>query len=208
MNSPPNILLMCGKFSTFTPKFTYISFKLMENFKDLVQKRRSVRKFTEQEIKAEDLQTILRAALMSPTSKGTRAWHFVVVDDPALLEKISLCRPMGSQFIAGAKVAVVVLGDREVTDAWCEDASLAAVTMQYQAADLGLGSCWCQIRNRFMENGEPSDNVLRFLLRYPENLTAECVIGLGYPAIERKPQDEDKLKWENVHIGPFPEEDA
>ena len=208
MNSPPNILLMCGKFSTFTPKFTYISFKLMENFKDLVQKRRSVRKFTEQEIKAEDLQTILRAALMSPTSKGTRAWHFVVVDDPALLEKISLCRPMGSQFIAGAKVAVVVLGDREVTDAWCEDASLAAVTMQYQAADLGLGSCWCQIRNRFMENGEPSDNVLRFLLRYPENLTAECVIGLGYSAIERKPQDEDKLKWENVHIGPFPEEEA
>ncbi len=207
MNSPPNILLMCGKFSTFTPKFTYISFKLMENFKDLVQKRRSVRKFTEQEIKAEDLQTILRAALMSPTSKGTRAWHFVVVDDPALLEKISLCRPMGSQFIAGAKVAVVVLGDREVTDAWCEDASLAAVTMQYQAADLGLGSCWCQIRNRFMENGEPSDNVLRFLLRYPENLTAECVIGLGYPAIERKPQDEDKLKWENVHVGPFPEEE-
>ena len=208
MNSPPNILLMCGKFSTFTPKFTYISFKLMENFKDLVQKRRSVRKFTEQEIKAEDLQTILRAALMSPTSKGTRAWHFVVVDDPALLEKISLCRPMGSQFIAGAKVAVVVLGDREVTDAWCEDASLAAVTMQYQAADLGLGSCWCQIRNRFMENGEPSDNVLRFLLRYPENLTAECVIGLGYSAIERKPQDEDKLKWENVHIGPFPEEEV
>lgn len=178
----------------------------MESFRELVQKRRSVRKFTDEDIKAEDLQTILRAALMSPTSKGTRAWHFVVVDDKALLEKISLCRPMGSQFIAGAKVAIVVLGDREVTDAWCEDASLAAVTMQYQAADLGLGSCWCQIRNRFMENGESSDNVLRFLLRYPENLTAECVIGIGYPAIERKPQDEDNLKWENVHVGPFPEE--
>lgn len=95
----------------------------MENFKDLVQKRRSIRKFTDEEIKAEDLQTILRAALMSPTSKGTRAWHFVVVDDKSLLEKISLCRLMGSQFIAGAKVAIVVLGDREVTDAWCEDAS-------------------------------------------------------------------------------------
>ena len=52
----------------------------MENFRDLVQKRRSVRKFTDEDIKAEDLQTILRAALMSPTSKGTRAWHFVVVD--------------------------------------------------------------------------------------------------------------------------------
>ena len=177
----------------------------MENFKDLVQRRRSVRKFTEEEIKAEDLQTILRAALMSPTGKSVRGWHFVVVDDKALLEKMSLCRSMGSQFLAGAAVAIVVLGDREASDVWCEDASLAALTMQYQAADLGLGSCWCQIRNRFMENGEPSDNILRFLLRYPEHLTAECIIGIGHPAIERKPQDESSLKWENVHEGPFPE---
>ncbi|MBQ0022165.1 MAG: nitroreductase family protein [Prevotellaceae bacterium] len=179
----------------------------MENFKELVQKRRSVRKFTDQDIAAEDLQTILRAALMSPTSKGTRAWHFIVVDDKEMLEKISLCRPMGSQFVAGAKVAIVVLGDREATDVWCEDASLAAVTMQYQATDLGLGSCWCQVRNRYMENGEPSDNILRYLLGYPEDLSAECVIGIGYPAIERKPQDEDNLKWENVHIGTFAEEE-
>lgn len=178
----------------------------MDNFKDLVQRRRSVRKFTEQSIKADYLQTILRAALMSPTGKSVRGWHFVVVDDKDLLEKISLCRSMGSQFLAGAAVAIVVLGDRDASDVWCEDASLAALSMQYQAADLGLGSCWCQIRNRFMDNGEPSDNVLRFLLRYPENLTAECVIGFGYPAIERKPQDENNLKWENVHIGPFVEE--
>ena len=177
----------------------------MENFKDLVQRRRSVRKFTEEEIKAEDLQTILRAALMSPTGKSVRGWHFVVVDDKALLEKMSLCRSMGSQFLAGAAVAIVVLGDREASDVWCEDASLAALTMQYQAADLRLGSCWCQIRNRFMENGEPSDHILRFLLRYPEPLTAECIIGIGHPAIERKPQDESSLKWENVHVGPFPE---
>ena len=176
----------------------------MENFKDLVQRRRSVRKFTDEEIKGEDLQTILRAALMSPTGKSVRGWHFIVIDDKSLLEKISLCRSMGSQFLAGAAVAIVVLGDREASDVWCEDASLAALTMQYQAADLGLGSCWCQIRNRFMANGESSDNVLRFLLRYPENLTAECVIGIGHPAVERKPQDEDHLKWENVHVGPFP----
>ena len=111
-------------------------------FKELVQKRRSIRKFEDKEISAEDLQTILRSALMAPTSKGTWAWHFIVVDDKDMLDKISKCREMGSQFIAGAAVAVVVLDDREVTDAWCEDASIAAVTMQYQAADLGLGSCF------------------------------------------------------------------
>lgn len=175
----------------------------MTDFKTLVQTRRSVRKFTDQEINPEDLQLILRAALMSPTGKSVRGWHFIVVDDKDMLEKMSLCRPMGSQFLAEAKVAVVVLGDANATDVWVEDASLAALSMQYQATDLGLGSCWCQIRNRFMNETESSDNILRFLLHYPEHLVAECVIGIGYPAIERKPQNEDNLKWENVHIATF-----
>ena len=170
------------------------------DFKDLVQKRRSIRKFTDKEISSEELQLILRAALMSPTSKGTRAWHFIVVDDKDMLEKMSNVREMGSQFVAGVAVAIVVLGDRDVTDAWVEDAALAAVTMQYQAAELGLGSCWCHIRNRFSAVQEPADNLLRFLLKYPENLTAECIIGIGHPAIERKLQDEDGLKWENVSV--------
>ncbi len=170
------------------------------DFKDLVQKRRSIRKFTDEEISSEELQLILRAALMSPTSKGTRAWHFIVVDDKDMLEKMSNVREMGSQFVAGVAVAIVVLGDRDVTDAWVEDAALAAVTMQYQAAELGLGSCWCHIRNRFSAVQEPADNLLRFLLKYPENLTAECIIGIGHPAIERKLQDEDGLKWENVSV--------
>jgi len=175
----------------------------MADFKTLVQTRRSVRKFTDQPIDADDLKTILRAGLMAPTGKSVRGWHFIVVDDKDILEKMSMCREMGSQFLAGAAAAIVVLGDHELTDVWTEDASIAAVTMQYQIADLGLGSCWCQIRNRYMNDSESSDNILRFLLHYPQNLIAECVIGLGYPAMERKPQNEDSLKWENVHVGEF-----
>ena len=53
----------------------------MTSFKDLAQQRRSHRKFTNEEIDPEDLKLILRAALMSPTSKSQRAWQFVVVDD-------------------------------------------------------------------------------------------------------------------------------
>ena len=44
----------------------------MTNFKDLAQLRRSHRKFTDEEIDAEDVRLIMRAALMSPTSKGQR----------------------------------------------------------------------------------------------------------------------------------------
>ena len=53
----------------------------MTEFKDLVRLRRSHRKFTDEEISPEDVQLIMRAALMSPTSKSQRAWQFVVVDD-------------------------------------------------------------------------------------------------------------------------------
>ena len=49
----------------------------MTDFKSLAQMRRSHRKFTSEEIDPEALKLILRAALMSPTSKSQRAWHFV-----------------------------------------------------------------------------------------------------------------------------------
>ena len=62
----------------------------MTAFKDLAQQRRSHRKFTDEEIDAEDLKLILRAALMSPTSKSQRAWQFVVVDDKLDIEKPSV----------------------------------------------------------------------------------------------------------------------
>lgn len=170
------------------------------DFKDLVQRRRSIRRFTDQPLTPEEVQVILRAALMSPTSKSTRAWHFHVVDDRDMLEKISLCKSAGAEFVKDAPLAVVVCMDTDQTDVWVEDASIAAVTMQYQAADLGLGSCWAQVRLRGQEDGTPACDILRFLLGYPEEQQAVCIIAFGHPAIERKPQDEEKLKWENVHI--------
>ena len=61
----------------------------MKSFKDLVQLRRSHRKFTDQPLTADEVKTILRAALMSPTSKNRRAWHFVVVEDKTDLQKLA-----------------------------------------------------------------------------------------------------------------------
>lgn len=121
---------------------------IMTAFKDLVQKRRSHRKFTDEEIDADDLKLILRAALMSPTSKNQRAWQFVVVDDKLDLEKLADAKNLGSQFLKDAPVAIVVLGDPVQNDCWVEDGSIAAASMQYQAEELGLGSCWIQMRGR------------------------------------------------------------
>ena len=173
------------------------------DFKDLVQQRRSHRKFTAEEIDGEDVKMILRAGLMSPTSKGQRAWQFVVVDNKADLEKLSDAKDLGGAFIKDAAMAIVVLGDPMQNDCWVEDGSIAAITMQYQAEELGIGSCWVQMRGRGLSDGTTADMVIQGILGIPENLSCLCVLALGRKADERKLQNEDKLKWENVHVDKY-----
>jgi len=175
----------------------------MNDFKTLAQMRRSHRRFTDQEIDAEDVRLILRAALMAPTSKGQRAWQFVVVDDKLDLEKLSDAKDLGGQFIKNAPLAIVVLGDPLQNDCWVEDGAIAAISMQYQAEDLGLGSCWVQMRGRGLTDGTTADEVIRGVLDIPENLSVLCIVAVGHKADERKPQNEDRLKWENVHVGKY-----
>lgn len=175
----------------------------MTQFKDLVQQRRSHRKFTNEEIDEESVRLILRAALMSPTSKGQRAWQFVVVEDKSDLEKLSDAKDMGAQLIKGAAMAVVVLGNALQNDCWVEDGSIAAISMQYQAEELGLGSCWVQMRGRGLSDGTSADTVIRGILDIPDDLSVLCVVAFGHKADERKPQNEDRLKWENVHLNKF-----
>ena len=173
----------------------------MTDFKELVKTRRSHRKFSSEEIAPEAVQLIMRAALMSPTSKSQRAWQFVVVDDKTDIEKLADAKNLGSQFMKGAPLAVVVLGDPMQNDCWVEDGSIAAISMQYQAEELGLGSCWVQMRGRGLEDGTPADEVIRGILDIPANYNVLCVVAFGHYIDERKPQNEDNLKWENVHAG-------
>lgn len=175
----------------------------MTDFKDLAQLRRSHRKFTDEEINPDDVQAILRAALMSPTSKSQRAWQFVVVEDKTDIEKLADAKDLGSQFMKGAPLAIVVLGDPMKNDCWIEDGSIAAVSMQYQAEELGLGSCWVQMRGRGLTDGTTADEVIRGVLDIPANFNTLCIIAFGHKGDERKPQNEDNLKWENVHVDKF-----
>ncbi len=173
------------------------------DFKTLVQTRRSHRKFTEQQIDGEAVKLILRAGLMAPTSKSSRAWHFIVVEDNTDIEKIADSKDLGGAFLKGAPLVVVIVASPDATDCWIEDCSIAAISMQYQATDLGLGSCWAQIDKRGLSDGTTANEVIHGVLDLPEEQRVLCVLGFGHPADERKPQNEDKLKWENVHIGKF-----
>ena len=163
--------------------------------------RRSIRRVTQASIPAEDVKLIMEAALMAPTSKSSRPWHFVLVDDRNTLERLSQCRQAGSGPIAKCRLAVVVCADSSLTGPWIEDATIAATYIQLQAQDLGLGSVWIQVRDRFDAEGVPADENIQGILGIPDTISVECVVAIGYPDETKNPQNLEKLLWERVHIG-------
>lgn len=111
------------------------------DFHELIINRRSIRKYTDEPISPEDVKLILESALLAPTSKSARAWQLVAVEDKATLEVLGGCKPAGAVSVARCPLAIVVAVDSTKSEAWMEDASVAASYMQLQAASLGLGSC-------------------------------------------------------------------
>lgn len=166
----------------------------MKDFYELAQKRRSHRKFTPEAITSECMQNILETALMSPTSKGLHSYSFCVVENPELLIRLSAAKAIGGQFVAEAKCAIVVTADPTISDVWIEDASTAAMSMLYQAEDLGLGACWVQVRARKNAEGKNSEDIVREILSLPNNLRVVCMVVLGHKGMERKPQNMEKIQ--------------
>jgi len=180
-----------------------IPYSKMENFGELIKNRRSTRKFAAEELKQEEVVALLRSALISPTSKRTNCWQFVAVDDKEVLGKLAHCKEHGANFIADAALAIVVLADPLVSDVWIEDASIASIMIQLQAEDMGLGTCWAQVRERFTADGLSSDDYVRDILDIPLQLQVLSIIAIGHKGMERKPFDEDNLQWEKVHINKY-----
>lgn len=175
----------------------------MENFSELIENRRSMRKFTSDELTQEEVVALLKVGLMSPSSKRTNCWQFIAVDDKEVLKKLSLCKEQSASFIADAALAIVVVADPLASDVWIEDASIASIIIQLQAEDLDLGSCWVQVRERFTAEGIPSDEYVRNLLDVPLQLQVLSVIAVGHKGMERKPFNEEHLQWEKIHINKY-----
>ena len=162
-----------------------------------------MRKFSDKELTQEEVVSLFRAALMSPSSKGKRPWHFIAIDDKALLEQLSYCKEHGSAFLKDSALAIVVTADPLVSDVWIEDAAVASIMIQLQAEDLGLGSCWVQIRERYTIDGESSNEYVHRILDLPLPLQVVSIVAIGHKGMERKPFNEEHLEWEKVHINHF-----
>lgn len=168
-------------------------------FTELAKKRRSIKKFTSQQVEQEKVDSIIEAALRAPSGRGARAWELVVVKDKGLLEKLSVAKPGGAAFVKDAPLGIVVSGDPSKSDLWLEDCAIAAVSMQYAAHSMGLGSRWTHMRGNEYKDGKTTRDYVAELLDLPDNLEVECIIAIGYPGEEMVPYKKEDLPFDQVN---------
>ncbi|MDP3450574.1 MAG: nitroreductase family protein [Anaerolineaceae bacterium] len=148
--------------------------------------RRSIRKFTKQEISDETIETLLRAAMAAPSAGNQQPWHFIVIKDEEILYEIPKFHPY-SQMLRDAACAIVVCGDLVLETNigfWVQDCSAATENILIEATDLGLGSVWLGVH-------PDKDRVkpVQSLLGLPETVVPLCIVALGYPTDSKPPVD-------------------
>jgi nitroreductase len=163
----------------------------METF-EAIMTRRSIRKYTSEEVSEIDVKKILEAAMAAPSARNTQPWHFVVVKDKNVLGKIAEMNPHASM-AKEAALAIIVCGDTNITPTfWSQDCCIAAENILIAVHALDLGAVWTAVY--------PDDNRVkgvRELLKLPENIMPLCLIPIGHPN-EKKPA-ENRYNKERVH---------
>ena len=150
---------------------------------DILKKRKSIRKYTDENISDDVLNQIIEAGKLAPSGRNKKPVKLVLVKDKEILEYLSNTRSHGSQILAGANAAIVVVGDSELSDTWIEDCSIAMMIMQLRATELGVGNCWVQVRGRYLdETGELTADLIKSKLNIEDKYSVECMLSLGMPA--------------------------
>ncbi|MGN1458276.1 MAG: nitroreductase family protein [Acutalibacteraceae bacterium] len=62
----------------------------MNSFEEIINSRRSIRKFTDEEIADETIREIISSALKAPSACNSQCYHFVAVKNKTMIEKIAL----------------------------------------------------------------------------------------------------------------------
>lgn len=166
---------------------------------EVMQKRRSVRAYTDQPIPVDALEKVIQAGLLSASSRSIRPWELLVVREKKILDAMSRCRTGSATMLKQANCAIVVLADEKKSDVWVEDCSIVMANMHLMADSLGIGSCWIQGRLREAPDGRSTEDYLRSLLHFPSHMSLEAVLSMGMPAEHPEPHTIESLPDEKVH---------
>ena len=171
--------------------------------KEIISRRRSTRKFLPTPVERERLERVVEMALQAPSSRNSRSTRFMIVQNPDLLEKMSRMRDYGSAFMKDAAAAILVMGDKRVTDLWIDNCAISPTTLQLAVVDEGLASGWVHVNDRPCLQAEPdgrkADDYLRELLDLPVYYGILCAVALGFSDFEPKPlppyEGEERVIW-------------
>ena len=158
-----------------------------------IRARRSIRAYQSgAAISDEQLRDLLEAAMLAPSGNNRRPWEFVVVRQRDRLDALMQAHPY-SRMLATATLAIVVCALPQVSaHLFAQDCGAATENILLQAADLGLGTCWCGVY--------PSDALVarvRAALDIPEPLLPFSLIAVGVPA--ESPDPRGWYEAEKVH---------
>lgn len=146
-------------------------------FKEVITKRYSCKKYSDRPVEAEKLTAILEAGRQAPTAKNLQEQHIYVLQSAENLAKVDAVTPCRY----GAPTVLVAAFDKNNVftypggkrDSGVEDATIVATHMILAAANEGVDSCWINFFN---------PEKLAELLGLPENEEILMVMDLGYAA--------------------------
>lgn len=154
------------------------------DFKKLIAKRRSIRKYDARPVPQEVIDRLVAATMSAPSSRNSHSTHLMVITNPETIARMAEMRDYGSSFMKNAPLVILVMGDTTVTDKWLVNASISATMLQLACVDEGLGSCWVHVDGSlcFKEDpdGPKADEFLRKMLPIPENMNILCAVAIGY----------------------------
>ena len=164
---------------------------------DNMMTRVSVRQFTGEKISAEQIDTLLHAAMAAPTALNKQPWAFIVVTDEALLDKLGEELPY-SRCGNHPACAIVPCGDLskaiegEMAAFWINDVSAATQNLLLAAHSMGLGAVWTGLHPDMHRVAK-----VQQMLGLPEHIIPLCIVPVGVPA--EQPEVKDKFHPDNIH---------
>ena len=163
-----------------------------------IHTRRSVRAYTGEPVSAIDLHILLEAAMIAPSAGNARPWHFIVVDDPALLAAVPSINQYAGM-VPSAGTAILVCGDlslEKYPGYWVQDCAAALQNLMLAATGIGLGTVWTGIY-------PIEERVSAFckLFALPQNILPLGLVAVGKA---KKPQERlSRFEAQKIHYNTY-----
>jgi nitroreductase len=158
------------------------------DFLEVVEKRKSVRRYSDRPVEKEILDAIVKVAQTAPSSRNSKSSAFMIIEDRDTLDALSQMRDYGASPLKSAKAGIVVMGDTSKTDLWVDNCAISATFVQLAVTAMDLVSCWIHINGRPCLKAEPegtqASDYVSELLGITYGLKPYCVVAIGYPEEE------------------------